>query len=257
MIDINAYLGHFAFRRLRHNTAAGLLRLMDAKGIKHAAVSSAGAIAYRNPQGGNEELAEEVERHRGRLIPFAVVNPAYAGWEDDLKICHEKFGMRGLRLYPRWHNYKLTDRDCISLVNAAAERNMLVTIPMRVEDPRQRTWLVEVPDLAAAEVEPLVRACPKAKFAIVNGGGFSGSAFGRKDGGMPANYWIDVGRMSAVISNELGRLVANLGADRILLGTAMPFHYPDPALLKIEVLDIPEADKERIRWKNAAALLGV
>ncbi len=28
MIDVNAYLGHFAFRQLRHNTASGLLDLM-------------------------------------------------------------------------------------------------------------------------------------------------------------------------------------------------------------------------------------
>jgi uncharacterized protein len=257
MIDINAYLGHFAFRRLRHNTAAGLLRVMDSRGIKLAAVSSAGAIAYRNAQAGNEELAEEVEGRRDRLVPFAVLNPAYAGWQDDLKTCHERLGMKGLRLYPRWHNYRLSDAACISLVNAAAERNMLVTVPMRVEDPRQRTWLVEVPDLDVAEVEALVRACPRAKFAIMNGSGYTRSALGRKDGGLGANYWIDVGRMSAVIANELGQLVANLGADRILLGTAMPFHYPDPALLKIEVLDIPAGDKEKIRWRNAAALLGV
>lgn len=257
MIDINAYLGHFAFRRLRHNTAPELIRLMDAKGIKYAAVSSAGAITYRNPQGGNEELAAEVERHRSRLIPFAVLNPTYAGWRDDLKICHESFGMKGLRLYPHWHNYKLTDRECIALVNAAAERNMLVTIPMRVEDPRQRSWLVDIPDLTPGEVEPLIRACPRAKFVIVNGNGFGRGPLGRKDSGLPANYWIDVGRMSAVIGNELGQLVASLGAGRILLGTGMPFHYPDPALLKIEVLDISAEDKEKIRSRNAAALLGL
>lgn len=256
MIDINAYLGHFAFRRLRHNTAPALIKLMDAKGIKRAAVSSAGAITYRNTQGGNEELADEVERHRDRLIPFAVVNPAYAGWRDDLKICHERFGMKGLRLYPRWHDYKLGDRECISLVNAAAERNMLVTIPIRVEDPRQRTWLVDIPDLDVAEVEPLIRACPRAKFVICNGGGVT-QTMARKDSGLPANYWVDVGRMSAVMQNALGQLVSSLGADRILLGTGMPFQYPDPALLKIEVLDIGAEDKEKIRSRNAAALLGV
>jgi hypothetical protein len=36
LIDVNAYLGHFAFRQLRHNDPDGLLRLMDAKGIDKA-----------------------------------------------------------------------------------------------------------------------------------------------------------------------------------------------------------------------------
>ncbi len=48
--------------------------------------------------------------HRDRLIPFAVINPTYAGWEDDLKTCHEGLGMRGLRLYPGWHNDRLSTR---------------------------------------------------------------------------------------------------------------------------------------------------
>ena len=57
MIDVNAYLGHFAFRQLRHNTAAGLLELMDSRRIERAVVSSAAAITYRNTQAGNEEVA--------------------------------------------------------------------------------------------------------------------------------------------------------------------------------------------------------
>ena len=56
IIDVNAYLGRFAFRRLRHHTAADLLRLMDSKKIDKAVVSSGSAITYRNPQAGNEDL---------------------------------------------------------------------------------------------------------------------------------------------------------------------------------------------------------
>ena len=121
LIDVNAYLGHFAFRHLRYNTAEELLKLMDEKEIDKAIVSSASAITYRNAQSGNEELFEEVKGHEDRLIPFAVINPAYAGWEDDLRMCHE-LGMRGLRLYPKWHNYNLTDICCIELIEAAVER---------------------------------------------------------------------------------------------------------------------------------------
>ncbi len=80
IVDVNAYLGPFAFRQLGHNTAEGLLRLMDAKGIGRAWVSSAAAITYRNVQPANEELAADVRKHRDRLVPLAVINPFYAGW---------------------------------------------------------------------------------------------------------------------------------------------------------------------------------
>ncbi len=257
IIDVNAYLGHFAFRRLRHNTAASLLTLMDAKGIDKAVVSSAAAITYRNAHAGNEELAEEVKSHRDRLIPFAVINPFYAGWQDDLKICREEFGMTGLRLYPGWHNYTLSSPCSRELVTAAAEREMIVSIPIRVEDNRQRSWLLNIPDIPLDEIVELVTAHPKSRFILLNGIGYIGSPLGRKDNGLPSNYTIELSRLSAVLANEIGTLITNLGAERIMFGTGMPFNYPDPALVKLEVLDATEPDKNKIRSQNAATWLRV
>ena len=166
----------------------GSCELMDSRKIDRAVVASASAITYRNPQAGNEEVDEETRRHRDRLIPFAVINPTYAGWEDDLRICREDFGMRGVRLYPNWHNFTLSDPRCLDLVHAATERGMIVSIPIRVEDPRERSWLVDIPDLALDEVAGLVRACPQARFLILNGLGFRNTPLGRKTSGLPANY---------------------------------------------------------------------
>ncbi len=256
MIDVSAYLGHYAFRQLRHATPAGLLRLMDRKGIERAAVSSASSITYRNAQSGNEELAAAIKPHRDRFIPVAVLNPVYAAWRDDLKICHEEFGAKGLRLYPRWHNYRLTDPDSLELVNAAAERRMVITIPIRVEDRRQQGWLADAPNVSYDEIAALVARCPQASFILLSGSGFTGSVLGRANNGLPANYAIDIALVSALMDSELARLVANLGEDRIVFGTGMPFHYPDPALMKLEVLNAPESVKEKIRAANAARLLG-
>jgi hypothetical protein len=257
MIDVNAYLGHFAFRQLRHNTGPGLVRLMDRFGVKRAVVSSAAAITYRNAQAGNEEIAAEVEAHRSRLIPFAVLNPAYAGWEHDLKVCHEQFGMRGLRVYPRWHNYSLTDRRCRALVEAAAERRMVVSIPQRVEDRRQQHWLVDVPDVELAEIAELIRACPKARFLVANCSGVAGSPLGRRGGDLPENYAVEISRLTTEFGNEVGRLLDSLGQDRVLFGTGMPFHYPGPALARIEMLQAGEAVKDAIRFRNAERWLGL
>jgi predicted TIM-barrel fold metal-dependent hydrolase len=255
-VDVNAYLGHFAFRQLRHNTAGGLLALMDRKRIDKAAVSSAAAITYRNAQAGNEELHAETKAHRDRLIPVAVLNPAYAGWRDDLAICRKEFGMKALRLYPRWHNYRLTDASCLELVRAAAESGMPVTIPLRVEDRRQQSWLVDVPDVALDEIAALVKAVPRASFVLMNGSGFTGSALGRKDGGLPANYAIDTALLTAELNSELAQLLGNLGPERLVFGTGMPFHYPDPALAKLEILDAPAGVKDQIRGGNAQRIFG-
>lgn len=253
IFDLNAYLGQFAFRQLRHNTADGLLRLMDSKGIDRAAVSSANAITYRNVQSGNEELHAAVKAHRDRLIPLAVINPFYAGWRDDLEICLDDFGMKGLRIYPKWHNYALADPCADELMAAAAERGLAVSIPFRVEDCRQRSWLADVPDIPPAEVVDLVKKHPDTRFILLNAAGLGGTPLGRP-GELPANYVIEISRLSALLGNEIGQLIARLGPDRVVFGSGMPFTYPDPALLKLEVLDAPEEVKEQIRWGNAAAL---
>ncbi|MEK7405255.1 MAG: amidohydrolase family protein [Acidobacteriota bacterium] len=48
-----------------------------------------------------------------------------------------------------------------------------------------------------------------------------------------------------------------LGTERIVFGTGTPFNYPDPAVLKLEVLEASEEVKEQIRRRNAAKLLGI
>ncbi len=257
MIDCNAYLGHFAFRRLRYNTADGLLGLMDSKGIARAVVSSAAAITYRNAHAGNEEVAAEIRAHRDRLIGCAVLNPLYAGWQDDLKACHEEFGMWALRLYPNWHHYKLTDAACLRMIAAASERKMLITIPLRVEDRRQQSWLVDVADVTKDEIAAVVKAAPEARFVLVNGSGFAGSVLGRRGNGLPANYAIDISLMRAELENEIGALVETLGPGRVVFGTGMPFHFPDAALLKLQILNATPEVKQQIASGNMARLLGL
>ncbi|MCD6361422.1 MAG: amidohydrolase family protein [Armatimonadetes bacterium] len=257
LIDMNAYLGHWPFRRLRHNTAPELVALMDEKGIDLACVSSADAIFYKNSQAGNEELAEQIEPHRDRLIPFAVINPTYADWEYDLRVCAEQFGARGLRLYPNYHNYTLGDRCCHDLVRAATELGLIVSMPIRQIDQRQRHWLIEIPDLNLDDIAKLVEAHPEATFVLLNGLNFVGSRLGQPDNGLPANYYIGISRLTAVMAAEIRRLMDNLGAERLVFGTGMPFKYADPPLVKLEVLDATEEDKDLIRSGNARRLLGL
>lgn len=257
LIDVNAYIGHWPFRELRHNTASALVRLMDRKAIDKACVSNASAVLYKNPQTANEELARQARRHRDRLVPFAVINPTYADWEHDLARCVEKHDCRGLRLYPGYHNYELTDSCCAELVSAATGRGLLVSIPIRAIDRRQRHWLVDVPDVPLDAVVDLVRRHPKARLILLNGIGYLGSALGKPGNGLPSNYFVEISRLSALVRSEIRQLVDVLGADRLVFGTGMCLKYPDPPLVKLEVLDATRAEKERIRWRNAAKLLGL
>lgn len=254
LIDTNTYLGHWAFRPLPWRDADSLLRAMDAHGIDQAFVSSASAILYRNPQAGNEELFAETRAHPDRLIPFAVINPTYADWEHDLAVCCEEFGIRGLRLYPKYHRYSLGDANGNALIEAATARGLVISVPLRVEDYRQRSWLLDIPDVTPHEVAEAARAHPKAKFLPVNGMGYLHTAFG-KPGEVQGDYSLEISRLTAVLQEELQKLIAAVGPDHLVFGSGMPFTVPEVPLLKLELLDLPEDAMEAIRWKNAARLI--
>ena len=162
-----------------------------------------------------------------------------------------------MRLYPHWHNYKLDGPEALALIHAATERGLAITIPVRVEDRRQQSWLVDIPDVSAAEIAAVVKAAPQARFIVMNGPGLGNSILGQRDNTLPPNYAIDISLLTVELSNEVGRLLQALGEDRVVFGTGIPFHYADPALTKLAILDAPPAVKEKIRSGNARRILGL
>jgi predicted TIM-barrel fold metal-dependent hydrolase len=256
IVDVNAYLGHWPFRRLRNNSADGLVRLMDDKGIDVAWVSSIDAVHYVNSQAGNESLHEEIAPHRNRLVPFAVINPAYIDWEHDLEVCVKEFGCRGVRLYPNYHNYGLLDPCCRKLVDTATRWGLVVSLPIRQTDKRQQHWLVYVEDVSLDDTAELVKRHPDARFVLLNGAGFTSTPLGQANSGLPRNYFIEISRPEVLVSDqEIPTLIRNLGPDRLLFGTGIPFHYADPALVRLEVLEADQSVKESIAGGNARQLL--
>lgn len=254
--DTQAYLGHWGFRPLPWRSVDGLLRAMDAHGIDRAWVSCASSILYRNAHAGNEELHAEVRGHRDRLVPFAVINPTYADWEHDLAVCQEEFGCRGVRLFPPYHRYTLRDEPCRALVEAASARDMVISVPHWVEDDRERSWLITQPGVVpVADMAALAEAHPQGRFVFHYGIGFAGTPLGRR-GAVQADYGLDISRLPVFVKEELPALITEIGAKHLVFGSGMPLTPVEVPLFKLEVLDVPHAIKEQIRWQNAQRLLG-
>ena len=116
IFDGNAFIGEWPFRRLAHNTGEGLLRLMDRHGVDKAAVSSLFALFYKDCAVANRRLAEEIKGRGDRLIPVGTINPAFPGWEDDLKECVELLGAKAIKLFPA---YQQADQHSIVVFQQA------------------------------------------------------------------------------------------------------------------------------------------
>ena len=250
LIDVNTYLGHWPFRQLRGNTVAALLRRMDRCGIERALVGSLDAVCYRDVLPANEALARQTRRYRDRLLPVATLNPRYPGWREDLRRCAEEGQMGGLRLYPQYHGYELTEARGLELIDAAVALDWVVQVPMRLEDRRQRHVLDVARDLTGAELVAVVQARPGVRWIFLEALGLEGVQF-------PANaeYLVEISRMTAVLQRNIQAFAAAAGEGHLAFGTGMPLKVPEPALLKLEVLDAPKRVREGIAWRNAARLL--
>lgn len=251
LIDVNAYIGHWPFRQLRITTAEGLVREMDRQGIDRAVAANLHGVFYQNVQPANEELAEAARPFGDRLIPFATLNPAYPGWEEDLRRC-EGLGLRGLRLYPQYHGYQLAGEAALALVDAAARLGWAVQAPMRLVDRRGRHPMDLGEDLSPANYEAAIGARPNVHWMILAAAGLDGRRLPPE-----ANYAVEISRLTAVLRRDIQRLLEGVGPRRVVWGTGMPLNMAAPALLRLQALDVEAEVKERIAWRNAAEMLGL
>jgi len=249
IIDINAYVGHWPFRRLPARSAAEVMELMDGAGVDVAVVSSLNSVLYADPHEGNLELLDDVRRYGGRFVPLCVLNPRYPGWDDDLEECIDS-GFKGIRLCPQYHNYLLSDDDCLKLAMRAVELNLPISIPVRLRDGRGRHWMDSARDVATPEVERLATKLPNLRIVLLESSDVVKTTLVKYE-----NVFFETSRMTSIIGGEIKDLIQSVGASRVVFGSGMPLKYVSPALLKIKLLKEGEDVKERILWRNSSDLL--
>jgi uncharacterized protein len=260
LLDINASVGHWPFQHYNFNTCRSLMERMDSFGVDKALISNLNGIFYKNTQSANEELYLEMASDisfRKRFIPFAVINPIYAGWKNDLEVCATRYEMKGVRIYPLYHDYDLTDPACIELVKMARDKKMNVALTCRMVDSRARSWMDMNTEWALKNIIPLIRAVPDAKYMILNVA--NGLDLDDRD--------LDLIKKSDVLIDTSGRSLSNpgeilkkFGSDKFSFGTHSPILDYVTGLLRIESLRPSEADeqtKEKIRSGNAIRQLGI
>lgn len=171
LIDINAHIGHWPFKKLKYNNCEGLLERMDKFGVDISVVTNLNGIFYKNTQMANEELYNDIKsnkRFMNRFIPMAIINPLYASWKNDLEICSTRMGMKGVRIDPKYHDYELTDPLCIALVKHARDLGLAVALTLRIVDSRQRSWMDINREWMLKDVISIIREVPDARYLILN-----------------------------------------------------------------------------------------
>ena len=218
-------------------------------------------IFYKDTHASNEELYEEWKSDRqfqDRFIPFGIINPMYGGWEYDLETCAKKFNMKGIRLYPKYHDYSLNEPSFIKLVRNARDMGMIVAFTLRMFDTRgPRHWMDIKTEGVLADVMPIIRAVPDARYFILNVA--NNMNLGKEE--------LELFNRTKVLMDTSGRRLSNLGGllktygtDKFAFGTHSPVLDYATGLLRIEALREDEADEDTkniLRSGNAKKFLGL
>jgi hypothetical protein len=269
LVDINSYVGNWPYRNLRGNTLSEMLQRMNNFGVDKSVVANLNGLFYVDVQLANEELhawMSEDNEFKTRFIPFATINPILTWWKKSLDICHTQFGMKGIRLYPLYHQYKLTDDSCIEVVKAARDRDMVISIPLRMTDLRERSWLDVDSALSYNDIAELVSKVPDAKYMILDARLTDGqpratdAAVKILKGG---NVLFDTSRGAGVPSKgpngeSLKYLMDTFGISKLAFGTETPFvDYCSPFIRVSTFKEAGDGGKDMIWSGNVRSMMKI
>lgn len=253
MIDVNVHLSQWPFRRVPDDDTPSLVQRLKAAGVTQAWAGTFDALLHRNLSAANARLADECARHGdGVLLPFGSVNPMLPDWREDLRRCAEVHRMRGIRLYPNYHGYKLDQSEFATLLDAAVERKLIVQMALKMEDERTQHPLVSVPAVDPAPLAEMVAAQPNLRLVVLNGLGLlRGEALTRL--ARSGQVWFDLAMLEGAAGIE--RVLPTLPVERLLFGSHAPFFLHEAAVLKLQESELPQPVRDAIVAGNAAKIL--
>jgi uncharacterized protein len=245
--DINACFGHWQYWDLCDKSSDDLVALMDRSGIQRAAVLSLRGV-FLDWRQGNAETLFAAERYPERLVAMATISPFLGGNGDELERALDA-GARGVRLYPGFHSYRLDSDFVDDICRAAAGRGVPVMIPTRL----MMNWrFVPVP---IDSIGAVAERHPDTQF-ILSGPNYlvEFQALVRWMTRCP-NTLYEISCLQGY--DAVRKLVAAVGAGRVLFGTGAVLNYPACNVAKLDHAEIADEDRRAIAGGNALRLLGL
>ena len=248
IIDLNGYCGHWPYWPIEVTSTEGLVNTLDRFRIDQVVVTSTKGV-FLEREDGNQHTAQVMREAPSRVVGFATVSPV-----DEKEACRQlakwhAAGMKGVRLFPQHHRYRLDDDPFLAdILDMAQLLEWPVLIPIRLI----ANWSLPVMDVR--EVEPIVKRYPRLQFII------GGVNYGEFRDTMPIlrrheNVGIETSCLQFV--GGVKTLVDKIGAERVYLGTGLPLQYPAAGLAKVEHAEVSDEAKELILGGNAERLLSL
>ena len=261
IIDIHGHLGNINFAPFWQADAATLEKYCTEAGVDKLCVSASRSIMY-DVKEGNYEL-DKALKETEKLLGYVVYDPIFPESAEDIALLKSNAKFRGVKIHPDYHGYSLDSKRCRDKVEAIADQT-----PMMLFHVSCMPGTGFSPALTVAEI---ASHHPDTQFVLAHMAGTY------QNGNYPYypnldslekvmevagdNVFVDTAHyLMYVYPGVMEKMYSLAGADHIVFGTDVPLQGPMQmrfAIEAIQALDIPQEDKDKIFYKNAAKILGI
>ena len=252
-IDCNVSLSRWPFRRVPLDESEALCRQLKELGITSAWAGNLDAILHRDVAAVNLRTVFECRSFGGGFFrPVGSINPVLPDWRDDVRRCCEDHGMSVLRIYPAYHEYSARDGVFRELLEDLQQRQVVLQVAVRMEDPRTQHPRLQTPDVDIDSLAELLSDFAEQPVVLLNAMRVVRGATLEAVAKLP-NVFVEISTLEGVGGVE--KLIPRFPWERILFGSHAPFFTPHAAVFKLQESQPGEQILTAIRSGNAQRLL--
>ncbi len=249
-VDANCLLGHWPFRKIRKNTFSDLKEVHRKNGISYSLVASLNSIFYNDPFEGDLELSEIIKNTGYRQL--LTINPTLPGIEKDIEAGVVLFNVAGVRIYPGFHGYRLTDECVAQLASILKQYRLPLFITVRMDDERL-VHLFRPETVKPEDIRAFAEANPDLPTVLLNIR--SNEIYNIRDLICERkNLLVDTSGFKGELF-IVERLLETINASAIVYGSLHPLYALRSTMLLVEKAEVDEETKEMILGKNICSLL--
>jgi len=246
VVDVNCLLGHWPFRKIYKDSFEDLKKVHSDNGITGGYVSSINSIFYNDPYEGDIELHEIIKCTQYHHV--LTVNPTLPCFSEDIENGVREFDIKGVRIYPGYHQYGLDCDKLKQLCNVLEKFHLPLFLTLRMEDNRI-TYLIQPQTPDIENVKSFIKSHTNIKILLLNI--HFAEIIRIKDciNSMP-NIFIDTSGLKGPVFN-VEELMTEIDENKIIYGSLHPLNCLKSTFLQIAKAEIEQRSIEKIFSLNS------
>ncbi|MDQ8198021.1 amidohydrolase family protein [Pelagicoccus enzymogenes] len=243
-IDSNLSIGRWPFASLPQRSPQQLTTHLQKHQIQTGLVSHLETLFLADPDPANRELLSACKRIP-ELVPVPALNLALPNWLASLESYRTAAEIKAVKLYPNFHNFRLTSRACTELVQHLQTEKIRLIVNVRVQDERHQYHGLKIRGVPTQQLRRLAQRFPD--FKILCTGLYRPEILELAPDCPNLNFDLSFADWHELLSG----LLETISPDRLFFGSHTPLMVTGANTYKLQSSTISQSLKTQIARGNA------